>query len=601
MNTTGARSAVAGLVRTLLATADIDDMLSALAEVAAFDRFQASAGIQSAADVVAARAVAAGLTQVEVRQYPADGGAQWWTFDAPTSWTPTAGRMSVPGAVEVDHERHPFALATHSAAASVRGAPLVGTGAVTRGAVVLLPAAEFATGHSIGVLERGGAIGFLTDGAAKAGGERGRIELPAGSGLFGFSLTPVEFAAAGRHNLVDVEVRLGPVARMPVVTGLLPGSGSGEVWLMGHLCHPRPGANDNASGVAALLGAARALAAGRGAGRLPVSERGVRFIWGPEFTGTAAALHGVLTADGRPGLPVAVVNLDMVGEDQASCASPFVVEHPPRALASPMAALAEVVVAEAFAQTAADPGTWLPARFAGFSDHALFADPFIGTPAVQFCHPADRFNHSAGDSLDKVSAVEMLRSTAAAAALAHLVADRGAGVDLASVVSRWCDEDARLVGAAAHHHRHVEGGGWSDRLVGHAQRHHAAVRARVATGRAPRVERGGRSGGLVRTWDGPLNVRAMLAAAPAAARDAVARLVAEDKATLSLALTLGITMDGGLSRARLVDEISFDRLRPVDPEVARVLLDAYVDSGWARTQTPLNRDLGAGDDRRSGH
>jgi hypothetical protein len=370
---------------------------------------------------------------------------------------------------------------------------------------------------------------------------------------------------------------------MPVVTGLLPGYGDGEIWLMGHLCHPRPGANDNASGVAALLGVAQTLARARRAGRLATPELGIRFVWGPEFTGTAATLHRRMSGVDGGALPVAVINLDMVGQDQQRCGAPFVLERPPDHLPSPLAALAELVVAEAFAQTPNHDGTWQPAQFAGFSDHALFADPFVGRPAVQFCHPADRFNHSAADSLDKVAPVEMLRSTVAAAALAQLAADRGAGRDLAKVVRLWCDAGDAVVRDVARQYRDIEDGAWSDRLVDYTRRRRAAALASAGVGTVTTSEPTADGSALARRWDGPLNVRAMLAAASPSIRDAVGDLVTADKANLSLVFNLGIRMSGGLTRTRLVDEVSFARLGPVDQETAAILLDAYTDAGWAES------------------
>ncbi|WP_406643127.1 DUF4910 domain-containing protein [Amycolatopsis sp. WGS_07] len=509
---------VAELVAELLDTVKTDRVLDALAEVAAFDRYQASAGIEQAADLVAARAEAAGLSEVGIQRFRADGKAQWWTFEAPTSWTPTVARIAADG-FEVDHARQPFALATHSAALTGKSLPVKRPGEDVRGSIVALDAVP----STFRELEQAGALGFVTDGPARRAGYRGRIELPADTGLAGFSLLPEEFATLpGR---VDVDVRLGPEASMPVVSGLLPGEGDGEVWLMAHLCHPRPGANDNASGVAALLGVAEALAGTRNA-------LGIRFIWGPEFTGTAAVLHQA----GR--LPEAVLNLDMVGQDQQQCGAPFVVERPPDYLPPQLAAVAELVVAETFAQTAEHPGTWEPAQFAGFSDHALFADPAIGRPAVQFCHPADRFNHTAADSLDKVAPVEMLRSTAAAAAVARLAAGRYAGVDLTKVLERW-------------HHK------------------------QNAPARADGEPK------LVRKWEGPLNVRAMLAAASPSTQDAVGALVAADKANLSLIFNLGIRITGRRSGTELAEAAGSARLRPVDPDTAAVLLSAFEDAGWA--------------------
>jgi Zn-dependent M28 family amino/carboxypeptidase len=69
--------------------------------------------------------------------------------------------------------------------------------------------------------------------------------------------------------------------RIPLVTARLAGESEREILVVSHLCHPRPGANDNASGAAAALEAARTLAASRhasrcAAARCPCASSGCR-------------------------------------------------------------------------------------------------------------------------------------------------------------------------------------------------------------------------------------------------------------------------------------------------------------------------------------
>src|SRR5262249_20071661 len=105
-----------------------------------------------------------------------------------------------------------------------------------------------------------------------------------------------------------------------LLTARLPGSLPGEVLVTAHLCHPQPGANDNASGAAASLEVARVLAALAAGGEWSEPRRSVRFLWMPEFTGTYAwqALRPEAVR-----ATIAAVNLDMVGEAQADCGSTF--------------------------------------------------------------------------------------------------------------------------------------------------------------------------------------------------------------------------------------------------------------------------------------
>ena len=74
-----------------------------------------------------------------------------------------------------------------------------------------------------------------------------------------------------------------------VVTAVIPGTdGSEEIVFSCHLCHQKPGANDNASGAAAILEAARALNALIRRGEIERPRRTIRFIWPPEINGTLA-------------------------------------------------------------------------------------------------------------------------------------------------------------------------------------------------------------------------------------------------------------------------------------------------------------------------
>ncbi|MEU1513132.1 M28 family peptidase [Streptomyces sp. NPDC005811] len=598
------------LVAQLLGLLRIDDVMDQVVRVSAFDRYQGSRGLEEAARTVAEAAVAAGLHDVGVRHFTADGRRQWWTFRAPVSWTPLTARLTVfagpgphaPEVLRVDHAEQPFTVATYSAATPAGGVvarlvPVAGgdpVGPEMAGAVALVDRHAFVRGSLLQELTAAGALGLVTDAPAKGTGpfaQVGRIELPPDSVLFGFSVTPAMFhaarAAVGRGATARAEVTVDRTAGMPVVSGVLPGDETvGEIWLTAHLCHPRPGSNDNASGVAALLGVAATLSHARRAHARYRTRRPIRFFWGAEFLGNAAVLHQ-RSQPGGGGLPHALINLDMVGEDQALCRSPFVVERPPETTPTLLGPLAEHVVEQVFAATADHPGTWGPSPFLGFSDHALYADPSVDRPAVQFCHPADRFNHSAGDSPDKVSEVEMARSTVAGAALAHVLASDGPDpATRSAVVERWC---RREDGAVAALRRGADApAGWVSGLADHVTRQGAALRALAAgasvaearnlceAGRAPSPD--GRR--VHRRWDGPLNLRAMLGELPPPTRTLLASMIAEDKHHLSVLFNLAIRAGGRHDRARLVADTSYALRRPLDPHTTTRLFDALLESGW---------------------
>ncbi|MBL0220349.1 MAG: DUF4910 domain-containing protein [Myxococcales bacterium] len=364
---------------------------------------------------------------------------------------------------------------------------------------------------------------------------------------------------------------------MPVVTGVLPGREAGEVWLTSHLCHPRPGANDNASGAAALLGVAAALAERRGRDL----DRSVRFVWGPEFLGVAALLHERFERFGRDGRPIAVINLDMVGEDPVQCGVPLVVERAPDWCPSIITPLAEHVVEEVFAQTSAHAGTWRAGPFYGFSDHALFAnftDPSSRSPAVQLWHPGDPFNHSAADSLDKVSAVELLRAITAGAVLAHVLASDGA-TPLLSVVQRWCDREGRAAAAVAQRFD-ADHGAWSRRLVDHVREQGTVLRALVDAGPAACPPHRPGRGTFVGRWAGPFNYRGLLAQLSVDDRDEVVALFLADKRNYAVLTHLAMLADGCGSRDEAFDAASLALRFPIDAAAARPLWSALLASGW---------------------
>ena len=591
------------IVEGFLRAARADDAMKWVARLSELDRYQASRGIDDAAAFVAEQAYALGLEDVRIDHFPADGAVRWWSFRAPLSWTPTTGRMEIHGDASVltfDHAERPFCLATYSAA-TPRG------GLVTRlvdaahsdgdvaGATVVIGADVFVCDDWMSRLASGGAAGFITDHPSVcAGGAeyRGRIELAPRSPVFGFSVTPSEIetirarAARGGHAHVLIEIERG--AAMPVVSGLLRGDEPGaHVWLTAHLCHPRPGANDNASGVAALLGVAAACA---DSWRQRSHESStLRFSWGPEFLGIVATLHAEAMTAGRIERPSSVINLDMVGEDQALCGGPFVVERPPDSRSSLMAPISEHIVAEVFRQTAAWPGTWRAVPFSGFSDNAVFASPSTACPAVQFGHVPDVFNHSSGDAVDKVSPTE-LRAIAAGASLAWAVAGHPSlpSAALEEIVSEWCTAELTAVRGAAVGQSPASAD-WHRALLQYVAARNAdmisLLRFGSSAGPSPSEGAARAAGPRVRSrFQGPFNVRAMLEDANDTTRRSVRQLLANDKRNGALLVNFAIRADGRRTAREIVDETSFALRRPIDEGISRPLFDALIESAWVQQE-----------------
>jgi Peptidase family M28 len=399
-------------VERVHAAFDAERALERVRALAALDRYQVSEGIERAADYVAAEAERAGLEDVSVTSYPP--GSTWWTYEAPPAWTPRLGRLLVDGDTLATYPETPCALATFSRPTPARTVSLVtfGEGPLDGALAAVPPGAP-----PLSQLEESGALGFVACASPVA---VGRIELAPDTRLVGFSVDGEALGRALRGGEAFVHVEVEATGSMPVVTGRLPGETSAEALFLAHLCHPRPGANDNASGVAVTLGLAEALRP---------DGVGLRFVWGPEFVGTAAYLHDVVSA-GRAPLPRFVLNLDMVGEDQARCGGPLVLERSPEYLPSPLDGLAERAAA-IVAERAPSSWAWRSTPFLGASDHLLFADRAFGVPTLQLGHRPDRFNHTSADDVENVDPEELRRAATIAGAIVlseHLPEPRPSGV-----------------------------------------------------------------------------------------------------------------------------------------------------------------------------
>ena len=589
------------VVEQSLRAVPVPDVMAHVAQISTHDRFQASLGIEEAAAYVAEKAAAVGLSDVAVDRFPADGRAHWWTFEAPMAWTPVAAHLTIHArgrrVLEVSQARQPFLVATYSAPlqATERALPLVSVEGSPndpdfRGALVVV--SDLNRENLIPELVAGGALGFIGD-ASRRSARRdvehpGRIELPAGTPLTGFSVTSEQLgiarAAAAGGGQARALLEIDTSASMPVVSGVLPGESDEEIWLMAHLCHPRPSANDNASGVAALLGVAAALTSLRGANKSWGAGCTIRFLWGPEFAGIAAALHQMRARAGDF-RPAAVLNLDMVGEDQDQCGGPFLVERGPDCTPSLLAPVAEHITAEVFSRTRARPGSWQPALFLGLSDHSVLADPQIGCPVVAFAHAPDRFNHSAGDSIDKVSKAEMHRSTSIATALAKVVSD---GMllphdELEGIVRRWCRREEAAVRTVAEKERRSGKGDWADKLIDHQARKAAEMLSLASDPPgAPTVSvvEPETTKTLLRCWDGPLNARALLGAMPASSRQAMTRMLRAERSNYALLLESAFRAHGAGSWDDVILDTSLSRREPISEEIAQILVDGLRGSGW---------------------
>ncbi|HYF90860.1 MAG TPA: DUF4910 domain-containing protein [Symbiobacteriaceae bacterium] len=215
------------------------------------------------------------------------------------------------------------------------------------------------------------------------------------------------------------------------VEAVIPGTSPEEVLVVSHLCHPKPSANDNATGPATVMEAARALRRLIDEGKLARPRRTIRFVFPPEMTGTYAHL----AARRREEIDrvKAALNVDMVGQKQEVTGSVLLCEYPPMACPSFAGDLLALVLGEVAAEAAPLSGAGrryglfrhAVTAFSGGSDHYILADPTVGVPCPMIIQWPDRFYHTSADTADKSDPQMMRRVSLMAAMYAYFAANAG--------------------------------------------------------------------------------------------------------------------------------------------------------------------------------
>ncbi|NQU85425.1 MAG: M28 family peptidase [Mariniphaga sp.] len=169
--------------------------------------------------------------------------------------------------------------------------------------------------RALGVVAFGSSRELVAPLAIPASGIRGN------NATFGFYLPPREGQILRDRLIRGEKIEVHAVVEseeldydLQVPTCVIPGSNpdAGEIILSAHIFegYVKQGANDNISGSAAILEVARMLNTMFEEGRLPRPERSIRFVWVPEYSGTApwvAAHKDIMNKT------LCNINLDMVG------------------------------------------------------------------------------------------------------------------------------------------------------------------------------------------------------------------------------------------------------------------------------------------------
>lgn len=466
--------------------------LETVRELGRFHRVHGSPGFAKAAEHVKSKAAAAGLDAV-IKRFPADGRTRYAHFRSYFGWEASEASLEEVGPPTRTIARFPdlpVALADYSQDADVT-AGLVDVGAGTqsmdyegkdvKGKIVLASGALPAV-HRRAVEERG-ALGFLSDfpnqTTAWSGDDRdlvrwGHLSPYQTKNTFAFMLSKRQadgFRARLRTGekvtlRARVKARMVP-ATYDVVNAAITGSdpSAGEVVLTAHLCHQSAGANDNASGSAAILEVARALGAGIARGTLPPPRRTIRFLWLPEIAGAQAWL--VRSPDTAKRL-VGGIHMDMVGGLLATTRGTFHLSRTAETLPHAINDVAQaffddvVAVSSRYAEGGGDPRAgmaWPPGSRETFlgdvrglelgSDHQVFEEQSYGVPMVYFHDWPDVTIHTNKDLPENLDSTKLGRVAYIGAGIAYTLAALPESEAFHLAALTWAAGAARIARAQA--------------------------------------------------------------------------------------------------------------------------------------------------------
>jgi len=273
-----------------------------------------------------------------------------------------------------------------------------------------------------------------------------------GNNKFGFFIPPREAESLKARlmagEVITVNAKIEAEMRdydLQDIVAHIPGTDpdADEVILSAHLFegYTKQGANDNKSGSAAILEVARTLHKLIDEGRLPRPRRTIRFLWGPEFSGTGPWVKANKDLMEKT---LCNINMDMVGEwlslNQAfmclmrtSYGNPHyindVMENYYRFVGESNRERIQnrsgfyKVPKRIVAPTGSDePFYYSIETHYGASDHMVFNDWGVQVPGIMMIAWPDRWYHTSGDRVDKADPTQLKRVAIIGAAAAYTIA-----------------------------------------------------------------------------------------------------------------------------------------------------------------------------------
>ncbi len=176
------------------------------------------------------------------------------------------------------------------------------------------------------------------------------------------------------------------------------------VVFISHICHPKPGAHDNASG--SVVNALISIALGKAGFKHSYCN-----IWVPEYTGT------VHLYDKTPWRPLGVVNIDMVGSKQYVTGSTLTLVNPPRMIRYSLTPIIWLGLRMVMDNNSSFPGFSEPGVRWGVSPYGMGSDHDIytvwGFEALMLNEWPSKYYHTDRDSPETIDPLNLVRTTLA--------------------------------------------------------------------------------------------------------------------------------------------------------------------------------------------
>ncbi|MGC8632026.1 MAG: DUF4910 domain-containing protein [Thermoprotei archaeon] len=342
--------------------------------ISGFHRIQGSDGLVKAAEYVYENLK---VKDKEVLLFKYDGETKYGSLVAPMGWEPLGGDLAVDGQRVTGFKEVPLFVVPHSPPGEAEG--VVTEKIDDANGKIFMSASFSARADYLNAVKAGAkAVIFYSDSLPETATPYRSLFLKKDEMDYSAPAVavPRRLARELREKTVkiNVEAERGP-KDLPVVYA----KNGSNFLVSAHVCHPYPGANDNASGAGLSLALAN-------------SGANADFLWIPEHYGSMAFFSKY-----RPHYDFGI-NLDMVGENQKLTGSKLQISYTPLSQKSSYEELFKRAVKElgrsrdiAYEFTPFDTG----------SDHAVLVQN--GIPAIDLTNWPDRYYHSSEDFVDKVS------------------------------------------------------------------------------------------------------------------------------------------------------------------------------------------------------